>query len=1101
MAGAEALTISIESTMQSRHHRIGSNRKSKSGITLVCIILFASLLPIIVSPVSASNSIGLTLNPQHVILTPGTSTNVTLSVHNNDSTMTHDFDIDVDLNGVSSTWNVSRTDTQLNSVLPTFTRDTILVVRLDGTGQLSHNGEVKITVSWVGSDVSTNITLFLSVAPLYLPSINVSGAGNLGLVDVEPGTTVDVDLPITNLGNVDDTYLLDVEDEPDLAQWWINWTANQSGNNNNSSGNSSGGNNGTPSMGRTLPSNWNIYWVNDVVSNITSDSSVTRTLRITVPSNETPSYQGVRLYVGSTNGNFSISTILVVNVTAEHILSFDDVTSSEQIWLPSKTGMFNTSVTNQGTISATYTYSIGTNSGPCTYNLLNLTGSELEIGENESILTELTPFPGSHVNDSCTFELVASNLNAGITQKSTFTIVIGVSWELSIVAPSQSLSVVPGSDVSGLFTVRNNGSEMDEIQFAVDAPLGVTHTIPPGWLTIDRNQADSFSLTFEVSSMTDLVGAHNVTVTVISKNSALAEANTTFELNVSERYEMILTGPVDQRIQVDAGEEGELNLSLTNMGTVSQGFSIGFDNIPACLYAILDDKENLLTNVSVLQEVNFSVSLITSLACVADTYPIDIIAISNSDSTVNTILTIDLQVMERTSVALGSGIDWIVVGNSEEATFVLSVSNIGNRFDSFQFTLQGADGFESSVTPSILTLGAGEQGNVTVSLRRVSSNNFDTNVTITARSVLNPDVTSSYTITAAEQVISASLVVDTSVNSSVPGGNISGLIYLSNMGNAADSFLLTATELNCLMTSEITLVASSSSSGIPYSCEIPEDSAFGNYNLTFVVRSQSQVESTFNTVSGYTVDPTFAAGVDAVSVEIDVEYVNLSYSGTSKISVTVKNQVNQQISGKIYVVGDEFGLMNYEWTRIGNSTHPDEYLLEVGGVQEYTLELIPRTDEAGTSTLNIKANSIAGSATTTDASTNFLVTIEGKPAPIHGVDFMFFQINNQNSQLALIGGWVLSLLLIVGIIRFRKNKNESLADDSYSELPPIEDLEIPTLPELVVPEISNEAQLQDDGSVNCPNCDAKLRVPSGRVPPFKFKCPKCDTTVRVVDYD
>ena len=1100
MAGADVLTASTECAAKLRKHAKGSISKYNRSISLVSLILFSSMMPLMISPVSASDSIGLSLSPQHVILAPGISTNVTLSVHNNDSSMTHDFDIDVDMSGVPSTWNISRTDTQLNSVLPTFTRDTTLIIRLDGTGQLSHNSEATITVSWVGSDISTNITLFLSVAPLYLPSLNTSGAGNQGLVDVSPGTTVDINLPISNLGNIDDTFLLDVEDEPDLTQWWSNWSANQSSGGNNSSGNSSNGSNGTPSMARSIPSGWNIYWINDVISNISSSSTVTRTLRITVPANETPAYQGVRLYVASTSGNLSISSIIVVNVTAEHILTFDDVTSSEQIWLPGETGIFNISVTNVGTVSDTYTYSLGTDSGPCTYNILNVSGIELQIGDNESVLTEITPFPGAHLNDSCTFEIVALNLDEGIQQKSIFTLVVGVYWDLTITAP-QSLSVTPGSEVTALFTVRNNGSELDEIQFTVDAPNEVIPTIPPGWLTIDRSQADSFSLTFGVASMTNLVGTHNVTVHVISKNSAGAGANTTFELNVTERYEMSLIGPVDQRIQVDAGDTGILNLSLVNLGTVSQGFTIGFDNLPACLYAVLEDENQVLNNVSVLGEVNFSVNLLTSLSCVADTYPIDITATSNNDSNVKTTLSIDLQVMERTSVAVGSSLDWIVVGNSEPATLILSVSNLGNRFDSFQFILQGSDGFETTVTPSILTLGAGEQGNVTISLRRVSSNNLDSNIIITAKSALNPDVTSSHQITAASQIVSASLVVDPSVNSTTPGDNISGVMYLSNQGNAEDVFLLTATELNCQFTSELVLSASSSSSGIPYSCEIPENSAFGNYNLTFVARSQSQIELSFSTLTPYSVEPTFSLGTDAVLIEVDSKFINMSYSGTSKIAISVTNQLNQPVSGTIYVVGDEFGLMNYEWERIGNSTHPNEYMLDVGGVQEYTLELIPRSDEKGVATLNIKANSIVGSSTTADVSATFSVNIDGKPAPIHGIDFFLFQVDNQNSQIALIGGWLLSLLLIFGIIRSRKRGAIGEVTDSVLELPPLEDAELPGLPELTIPEISNEAQLQEDGSVNCPNCDAKLRVPSGRLPPFKFKCPKCDTTVRVVDYD
>jgi hypothetical protein len=45
----------------------------------------------------------------------------------------------------------------------------------------------------------------------------------------------------------------------------------------------------------------------------------------------------------------------------------------------------------------------------------------------------------------------------------------------------------------------------------------------------------------------------------------------------------------------------------------------------------------------------------------------------------------------------------------------------------------------------------------------------------------------------------------------------------------------------------------------------------------------------------------------------------------------------------------------------------------------------------------------------------------------------------------------------------------------------------------------NECRMTIDHKVNCPSCDAKLGVPRGSIPPFKFTCPKCDTKIRVLE--
>ena len=75
----------------------------------------------------------------------------------------------------------------------------------------------------------------------YHPSLSVSGSP---LVHMAAGSSTNVSFTAHNLGSVTDTFLLDVEVQPDLASWWANHTNASTGNGNSSEeeGDGSGGN-------------------------------------------------------------------------------------------------------------------------------------------------------------------------------------------------------------------------------------------------------------------------------------------------------------------------------------------------------------------------------------------------------------------------------------------------------------------------------------------------------------------------------------------------------------------------------------------------------------------------------------------------------------------------------------------------------------------------------------------------------------------------------------------------------------------------------------------------------------------------------------------
>ena len=60
------------------------NTNRRAGILLIFLVAISAFSPLI-STTSASDAIQLSLSEQHVLISPGTTTNLTLTIHNNDS--------------------------------------------------------------------------------------------------------------------------------------------------------------------------------------------------------------------------------------------------------------------------------------------------------------------------------------------------------------------------------------------------------------------------------------------------------------------------------------------------------------------------------------------------------------------------------------------------------------------------------------------------------------------------------------------------------------------------------------------------------------------------------------------------------------------------------------------------------------------------------------------------------------------------------------------------------------------------------------------------------------------------------------------------------
>ena len=135
------------------------------------------------------------------------------------------------------------------------------------------------------------------------------------------------------------------------------WQSNSSGGTNGSSSTQPASFSLMSSQTSSIPSSWEVRWLDDTVENLAAGASDQKTLRITIPNGTNPGFTGVRLYSASVNGNFSTSSLFVIEVGAEMGLDFE-FNDQDNSFIPGQTTDSFLTIENTGTAESTYDWHI-----------------------------------------------------------------------------------------------------------------------------------------------------------------------------------------------------------------------------------------------------------------------------------------------------------------------------------------------------------------------------------------------------------------------------------------------------------------------------------------------------------------------------------------------------------------------------------------------------------------------------------------------------------------------------------------------------------------------------------------------------------------------
>ena len=858
----------------------------------------------------------------------------------------------------------------------------------------------------------------------------------------------------------------------------------------------------TSQSSRSIPAGWNVLFDDVELTDVPADSYQQVTLQVSVPSDAVPGFYGFNLYSASTKGNISSYSTMVVEVVAENDIGavFLDQDAS---FIPGQTTNTSVQVTNLGNAELDMDWTVELISGPCNISLLTASSNNFAPDDVVDVGLQVIVEPMSTSSDECIAKLGGS-ASYGEQQYSPddFDFIIGIdeNVEFELSAPQGGISVTPGTDTSYEIRLNNSGSEDVEFFLDVGSTSGIITDLQSSTgVTVASGSVGIWTL--HTDADTGMVGNYSqsfsVTYSGVTKDMVL-------NVNVASVPLASLTGPIDGRISVIPGQTVSVELELSNDGTQSLDLTAGVSGLPTGAEVSFDPTISTLSPGQSVT-VNMALSMVSTAS--SGTHQI---VVTYGSSEVSTSLNLELQIADSVGLAVNSVVSSIAVGPLSSVDYTFEVTNLGSAQDTFLITLSyddsnnATDWFDLVLSTASVSLAPSSTQSITLSIREmaVGAPASGVSVTVMATSTSDEMVSSSNMFNVIPVQASAQITILEDSNGGKPGEQVAGTVVVTNTGTGLDQFMLTTPGDSCGLSEIFTLDAGSSSQAYSWSCTIDEDSSYGYESIIFRVTSGARINYVLEEVENYLVEANW--GDDGiVEMSFGTDSISMSSSGGSSTTFTVKNLANAPITGTLFLLGKDESLFDSSLTLVTTNSSSNQFTLDNGESLVYELLLNSRVTESQLANLMISASVEIDGATYTLESGNLSVEIEGPEMPPEGVELLFgVTLDKSQTLYTMFGGWIfsISLLVLMNMLRKRRKNNPSygteVEDDSESE----QDSEEKKDEEVEAHSLAtNECRMSSDNKVTCPSCEARLGVPRGSVPPFKFTCPKCEIKIRVIE--
>jgi uncharacterized membrane protein len=373
-------------------------------------------------------------------------------------------------------------------------------------------------------------------------------------------------------------------------------------------------------------------------------------------------------------------------------------------------------------------------------------------------------------------------------------------YRVSISSNITAQSVEMNETASYLLTIRNSGNQPDNYTLNASNESGITASLNQSSVTIAAGNSTTVMLNVRGSTPRDDY------ITIITASSLNASAS----IEVKTTIIKALSLSVDTSLRsVGVNENATYIITLNNTGNILHTYNLtrsgpGADN----------GTLNVTTDIALPAGQSKAIELnVTSTA--EGFYVVTVTANTTTAGNVQDEASITTTTIVSAAPLYGVAlsVDKLAqfVNTSENASYILTIKNTGNRADTFNLTLINPRADNATLSKDVtLNLSAGSSETVTLNVSDAEGGTYE--VKVIAESQNDPSKQDSITTTTSVRSYGVVMTADSPSKTAYVGNSTTYILTVKNTGNTVDTFnlaLSSQTGLNyaSLSSSSLTLAA------------------------------------------------------------------------------------------------------------------------------------------------------------------------------------------------------------------------------------------------------------------------------------------------------
>ncbi|HJM66964.1 MAG TPA: hypothetical protein QF555_05415, partial [Candidatus Thalassarchaeaceae archaeon] len=809
-----------------------------------------------------------------------------------------------------------------------------------------------------------------------------------------------------------------------------------------------------------------------------------------------PGPYGFRLHAASTLGNFSVSTVMVVDVNGTHL--FDSNFSSDDDWTPGSTGNVTLTLNDIGTDGVSLSLVPGSisSTGACLVDSVD----SVDTNAAAAWLFGLDILSSAHDGDLCNLNVSIHEAEGGSTTSLSHSFAIGSVLSVEVELPSQIISIEPGISTTVDVILTNIGTEDLVLSASSSTVAGLSITIQD--TTVSRGTSELMAITISADSDIEFVGNKIVNITfLVDAIGALISIDGIdsnvgqIELNVLPWTSLRVVPPQTSGITMEPGSTTLFSFDIENVGTSSVDASLVWSAIPA---GISFTTMNGSISLTAGETTTISVSIESDQSAIAENNPVTFELVSPLDGSSLDSLVVSLSITPRGIPSLSTGSSQLSILGSVWSTVDFTIANTGNSAGVFEIVLsETPNDVQVILSESAFSVAPGSTQPVVV---QVKGDGVGT-LTLRAFSTNGPAFNSTATIQIVQGSLAAQVTLSPSVSSLQHDEILSLSGYIFNpTDNSGDYSLEVLSSLDCALGASSITVPAGSSIEVLISCGASSTNLAGSHEVTLMARPVDFPSAAATSISNITlVESIGPNGALLLDIElVDDGGVVIDKEGSLTMVIRVENTGNSQKKGILILSGRGInsGLVKM-WDVQPTGSMVPTYDLAPGDAVTMSLTLTSNNLEAGLYNLTITASEDDGTGTMTLSPIG--IYVQDDPAAPAGISLPTgHSINNSTSLSLMLGGYIFAILSVMVLRWTMRRSRESIeAIEASSAVPEESEITEPVEEEIALAE--GEVRPSVDGSAICPYCTTRSKLPKDKTPPFRFRCPSCSEVVRVVE--